>query len=70
VATESPVGFYRTDILARSAATDEIIVIENQFGKTDHFHLGQLLTYAAGAGTEGSGAKAPVEPWNLGGQPQ
>jgi hypothetical protein len=57
VATESPVGFYRTDILARRAGTDEIVVIENQFGKTDHSHLGQLLTYAAGAGTEGSGRR-------------
>ena len=60
VETESHVGTFRTDILARRAGTDETVVIENQFGKTDHSHLGQLLTYAAGAGTEGAGAKTVV----------
>src|ERR1700677_3056522 len=60
VETESHVGTFRTDILARRAGTDETVVIENQFGKTDHSHLGQLLTYAAGAGSEGGGAKTVV----------
>jgi hypothetical protein len=48
-AVEHWVGSFRADILAR--ATDEAdhrVVIENQFGRTDHKHLGQILTYLAG----------------------
>jgi hypothetical protein len=60
VETESGVGQYRVDILAKRVGTDETVVIENQFGKTDHSHLGQLLTYAAGVGAEGTGAKTIV----------
>jgi hypothetical protein len=60
VEMESGVGQYRVDILAKRVGTDETVVIENQFGKTDHSHLGQLLTYAAGVGAEGTGAKTIV----------
>lgn len=60
VETESVVGSYRADILAKEAGTGEFVVIENQFGRTDHTHLGQLLTYAAGVGADGSGAKTIV----------
>jgi len=56
---EFPVGEFRLDILARIKGTGEAVVIENQFWKTDHNHLGQLLTYAAGVG-EGGGAKAII----------
>ena len=48
-AVEHWVGSFRADILAR--ATEEVdhrVVIENQFGRTDHKHLGQVLTYLAG----------------------
>lgn len=57
---EHPVGTYSLDILARRKGTDEMVVIENQYWQTDHKHLGQLLTYAAGVGADGSGAKTIV----------
>lgn len=43
---EVPVGPYFADILAKDAS-GALVVIENQFGKTDHDHLGKVLTYAA-----------------------
>lgn len=44
---EVAVGPYSADILARDTATGSYIVIENQIGKTDHDHLGKLLTYGS-----------------------
>jgi len=45
--TEVSVGSFYIDILAKD---DEggAVVIENQFGPTDHTHLGQIMTYLAG----------------------
>lgn len=45
--TEVPVGNFYIDLLARDA-DERIVVIENQFGPTDHSHLGQILTYVGG----------------------
>jgi hypothetical protein len=48
-AQEKYVGPFRADILCKNTAEkDSWVVIENQIEKTDHKHLGQLLTYAAG----------------------
>ncbi len=47
-AQEKNVGPFRADILCKDTATDHWVLIENQLEKTDHTHLGQLITYAAG----------------------
>ncbi|MGA7686740.1 MAG: hypothetical protein WCC32_08595 [Terriglobales bacterium] len=48
-AREKDVGPFRADILCKNTAeNDSWVVIENQIEKTDHRHLGQLLTYASG----------------------
>jgi hypothetical protein len=47
-AQEKDVGPFRADILCKDVATDSWVLIENQVERTDHAHLGQLLTYAAG----------------------
>ncbi|MDA1056724.1 MAG: DUF4268 domain-containing protein, partial [Proteobacteria bacterium] len=47
-AQEKDVGPFRADILCKSMVDDSWVLIENQIERTDHKHLGQLLTYAAG----------------------
>jgi hypothetical protein len=45
---EVAVGSFWADIVCRDTATGDKIVIENQIERTDHSHLGQILTYTAG----------------------
>ena len=47
-AQEKGVGPFRADLLCKSTVDDSWVLIENQLERTDHSHLGQLLTYAAG----------------------
>ena len=50
-AQERNVGPFRADILCRDTVNDSWVLVENQLERTDHTHLGQLLTYGAGLQT-------------------
>lgn len=45
---EHKVGLFQADILCKDILTDQFVLIENQLDRTDHSHLGQLMTFAAG----------------------
>ena len=47
-AQEKNVGQFRADILCKDTRTGNWVLVENQLERTDHSHLGQLMTYAAG----------------------
>ena len=48
ISIEKEVGSFSADLLCKDSSSDEWVIIENQLERTDHSHLGQILTYAAG----------------------
>lgn len=48
VAREEKVGPFAVDLYGKEVQTGHPAIIENQLEPSDHSHLGQLLTYAAG----------------------
>lgn len=47
-AREHKVGPFSLDLIGKEVGSGRPVIIENQFGATDHGHLGQVLTYAGG----------------------
>ena len=45
---EEPVGEFAVDLYGTEVQTRRPAIIENQLTRTDHDHLGKLMTYAAG----------------------
>lgn len=45
---EKNIGPFRADILCKDTVKGSYVLVENQLERTDHTHLGQLMTYAAG----------------------
>lgn len=45
---EKSVGAFSLDLFGTDLSTGKHVVVENQLEKSDHSHLGQLLTYAGG----------------------
>lgn len=47
---EVPVGSFKSDIVALDTLSNTKVIIENQLDKTNHDHLGKIITYASGLG--------------------
>lgn len=48
VQTETFVGSYRADLVAKDETSNMTVVIENQLESTNHDHLGKIITCASG----------------------
>lgn len=49
VAIEQSIGDFRADLICRETTEGTLVVVENQINRSNHTHLGQVLTYSAGA---------------------
>lgn len=45
---EQSVGAFSLDLFGKDVNSDRLVIVENQLARSDHSHLGQLLTYAGG----------------------
>lgn len=45
---EHPVGGFSLDLKGYDESTGDTVIVENQLEQSDHTHLGQIITYAAG----------------------
>jgi hypothetical protein len=45
---EHPVGGFSLDLKGYDESSGEVVIVENQLEVSDHTHLGQIITYAAG----------------------
>ena len=45
--SEKQVGPFAVDIIGKDLTHNSVLIVENQLEKTNHGHLGQLITYAA-----------------------
>lgn len=48
IATEVSVEDFSADLVCKSLDDGSTVLIENQYGRTDHDHLGKILTYTGG----------------------
>jgi hypothetical protein len=48
--TELFIGSFKADIVGRDIANNQKVIIENQLEKSNHDHLGKIITYASGLG--------------------
>ena len=60
-AQEIPIGDFRADILRRDPVDNARVLIENPLERTDHDHLGKILTYAAGLNVRTVIWKFPIQ---------
>lgn len=49
-ATEVYIGSFKADIVGRDISNNQKVIIENQLEKSNHDHLGKIITYASGLG--------------------